>query len=329
MNNFIDFQPNRDFDLIGLGRLCIDLNANEINRPMEQTSTFTKYVGGSPANIAIALSKLGKKTGFIGKIADDQHGRFIMNYLHNCNVDTSGVVKDETGSVTGLVFTEIKSPEECSILMYRDNVADLKLDPNEVNEAYIKRAKAILISGTALAKSPSREAVFVALEYAKRHGVVVVFDIDYRPRTWTSFTEVGVYCRLVAEKSDIILGGREEFDFLEDIYGHPRDDRQTANNWFKHTAQIVLVKHGGAGSTAFTKDGQVHQGVTYKANVVKTFGAGDSFAGAFLYGLLNGLSIEQSQQLGAASASIVVSSHSSSDAMPTIDKIQAVIDAAK
>lgn len=323
--SLIQFQQQRELDLIGVGRLCIDLNANEINRPMELTTTFTKYVGGSPANISIALAKLGKKTGFIGKIADDQHGRFIMNYLQECGIDTSNVVQDLSGSVTGLVFTEIKSPEECSILMYRDNVADLKLEPSDVNEDYIKRAKAILISGTALAKSPSREAVFVALEYAKKHDVVVIFDIDYRPRTWVSLTDVGVYGRLVAEKSDIILGGREEFDLLEDLSGQAKDDRKTADMWFKHKAKIVLVKHGGAGSTAFTRDGQVLKGVTYKANVVKTFGAGDSFAGAFIYGLLNGLSIDESQQLGAASASIVVSSHSSSDAMPTIEKIKAVI----
>lgn len=323
--SIIQFPQQRELDLIGVGRLCIDLNANEINRPMEQTRTFTKYVGGSPANIAVALAKLGKKAGFIGKIADDQHGRFIMDYLQERGIDTSNVVKDTTGSVTGLVFTEIKSPEECSILMYRDNVADLKLAPGDVREDYIKRAKAILISGTALAASPSREAVFVALEYAKKHNVTVIFDIDYRPRTWTSLAEVGVYCRLVAEKSDVILGGREEFDLLEDIIGHPKDDRITADMWFKHGAKIVLVKHGGAGSTAFTADGRVMKGVTYKANVVKTFGAGDSFAGAFIYGLLNGLDIEESQKLGAASASIVVSSHSSSDAMPTIEQIRAVI----
>lgn len=324
MNQLV-FDNSRPMDLIGLGRLCIDLNANEINRPMEETTTFTKYVGGSPANIAIAVAKLGMKAGFIGRIADDQHGRFIHSYLNERGMDTSNVVIDRSGSVTGLVFTEIKSPQECSILMYRDNVADLKLEPGDISEDYIKQARAILISGTALAQSPSREAVFVALEYARKHNVVVIFDIDYRPRTWLSKAETGVYCRLVAEKSDVILGGREEFDLLEDIAGHPRDDRKTAETWFQHRASIVLVKHGGDGSIAYTRDGEAYQGKTFKANVVKTFGAGDSFAGAFIYGLMNGFSIAECQELGAASASIVVSSHSSSDAMPTIEQIQAVI----
>ncbi len=144
----LDFKADRSLDFIGLGRLCIDLNADQFNRPMEETSSFTKYVGGSPANIAIGAARLGLKSGFIGKVSDDQMGRFIVSYLKNNSLDTTGVSIDHTGAVTGLAFTEIKSPEDCSILMYRDNVADLKLDTANVSEDYIKRSKALLISGT-------------------------------------------------------------------------------------------------------------------------------------------------------------------------------------
>ncbi|MCS7462115.1 5-dehydro-2-deoxygluconokinase [Paenibacillus doosanensis] len=325
--SLITFEESRPMDFIGLGRLCIDLNANEIHRPMEETRTFTKYVGGSPANITIAVARLGKASGFIGRVSDDQHGRFITKYLEDRGIDTSNVITDKSGTVTGLAFTEIKSPTDCSILMYRDNVADLKLEPADIREEYIKNAKAIMISGTALAASPSREAVFKAVELARKHRVVVFFDIDYRPYSWSSREETGIYCALVAEKSDVILGGREEFDLLEAPYGPlQKDDQATADRWFAHHAKIVLVKHGGDGSVAFTKDGQSFTGTTFPANVVKTFGAGDSFAGAFIYGLMNGWDISRSQQFGAASASIVVSSHSCSDAMPTAEEIQAVID---
>lgn len=325
--SYFTFDESRPMDFIAIGRLCIDLNANEIHRPMEETRTFTKYVGGSPANITIAVAKLGKKSGFIGRVSDDQHGRFITHYLQERGIDTSCVITDKSGTVTGLAFTEIKSPTECSILMYRDNVADLKLEPGDVSEEYIKNAKAIMISGTALAASPSREAVLKAVDLARKNGTVVFFDIDYRPYTWKSREEVGIYCSLVAEKSDVILGGREEFDLLEEPYGPlQNDDQATADRWFAHHAKIVLVKRGGDGSTAFTKDGQSFKGTTFPANVVKTFGAGDSFAGAFIYGLMNGWDIARSQQFGAASASIVVSSHSCSDAMPSAEEIQAVID---
>lgn len=324
--NPIRFPEGRSLDFIGLGRLCIDLNANEIHRPMEETRTFTKYVGGSPANITIALAKLGARTGFIGKVSNDQFGRFILQYLQDHGINTDNVVTDRTGAVTGLAFTEIKSPTDCSILMYRDNVADLKLAPGDVREDYVKNGKALLISGTALAKSPSREAVFLALEYALKHQVVTFFDIDYRPYNWTSQEETGIYCRLVAEKCDVILGGREEFDLLEQVVGAAgRGDQATADSWFAHRAKMVVVKRGGEGSLAFTRDGQTYRGGTFPAQVVKTFGAGDSFAGAFIYGLMQGWSVDRCQQYGSAAASIVVSSHSCSDAMPTVEQIEQVI----
>lgn len=329
MNN-IHFKHDRELDYIGLGRLCIDLNANEINRPMEETLTFTKYVGGSPANITIALAKLGARTGFIGRVSDDQFGRFIVNYLQERKIDTDHVVVDRSGSVTGLAFTEIKSPTDCSIVMYRDNVADLKLEPQDISEDYIKKAKTLLISGTALAKSPSREAVFQAIDYARKHDVVIIFDIDYRGYTWTSKEETAVYCNLVAEKSDIIIGGREEFDILEVGSGFKaKDDQETAEHWFAYEAKIVVIKHGGDGSVVFSKDGELFRHGVFPTKVIKTFGAGDSFAGAFIYGLLENWGLAQCQEFGSASASIVVSSHSSSDAMPTVEQITSHIKAHK
>ncbi|MCM3633894.1 5-dehydro-2-deoxygluconokinase [Paenibacillus camelliae] len=321
----LQFNASKPLDFIALGRLCIDLNANEIHRPMEDTVTFTKYVGGSPANITIAAAKLGLKSGFIGRISDDQHGRFIKHYLEQHAIDTSNVIVDRSGSVTGLAFTEIKSPTDCSILMYRDNVADLKLEPGDINEAYISSAKALLISGTALAKSPSREAALKAVELAKQNGVVVMFDIDYRGYTWSSKEEAGIYASLIAEKSDVIFGGRDEFMLMELMLGREASDEQIAHRWLDKGAALVVIKHGGDGSVVYTSQGEQYTGRIYPANVVKTFGAGDSYAGAFIYGLMNGVSIPTCQQWGAAAASIVVASHSCSDAMPTFDQITELI----
>ncbi|ATA60143.1 5-dehydro-2-deoxygluconokinase [Geobacillus stearothermophilus] len=323
--SLLTFDQQKPLDFIAVGRLCIDLNANEIHRPMEETVTFTKYVGGSPANIAIGMARLGMKTGFIGRVADDQMGRFIVHYLNNNGIDTSHVITDKSGSVTGLAFTEIKSPTDCSILMYRDNVADLKLEPNDIDEDYIRRAKCLLISGTALAKSPSREAVFLALDYARRHGTVVFFDLDYRPYTWQSKEETAIYYNLAAEKCDVIIGTREEFDMMEQFDGQQRDDEKTAQKWFDYNAKIVVIKHGKDGSVAYTKTGETFAGTIFPANIVKTFGAGDSYAAGFIYGLMNGWPIPKAMEYGAAAASIVISSHSCSDAMPTLAQIEQFI----
>lgn len=325
----LEFKANRPIDVIGLGRLCVDLNADQIHRPMEETKSFTKYVGGSPANIAIGTSRLGLKTGFVGKISDDQMGRFIVNYLEENSMDTNGISVDKTGAVTGLAFTEIKSPEDCSILMYRDNVADLNLDTTEVSEDYIKQTKALLISGTALAASPSREAVFIALEYARKHNVVVIFDLDYRPYTWTSAKETATYYNLAAEKCDVIIGTREEFDMMEQFENEKKTDQQTAQKWFGYHAEIVVIKHGGDGSIGYMRDGSSHKGGIFQTKVLKTFGAGDSYASAFIYGLMNQWDLGRAMEYGSASAAIVISRHSCSEAMPTTDEVDNFLENAK
>lgn len=323
--NWMNYTLNteKEFDLIAIGRACIDLNANEYNCPMEETMSFTKYVGGSPANIAIGSAKLGLNVGFIGKLADDQHGRFIEQYMREAGVDTTNIVIDQEGHKTGLAFTEIKSPEECSILMYRDNVADLYLAPSEVSEEYIQKSKILLVSGTALSKSPSREAVLKAVNLAKKHDVKVVFELDYRPYSWNSAEESAVYYSLVAEQSDIVIGTRDEYNVMEN--NKKSTNKQTTSYLFKHSANLVVIKHGVEGSYAYAKSGEVFSAQAYKTQVLKTFGAGDSYASAFLYALVNGLSIETALKFGSASASIVVSKHSSSEAMPAAEEIEQLI----
>ncbi|MBP1041202.1 5-dehydro-2-deoxygluconokinase [Vagococcus sp. BWB3-3] len=313
----------KKYDVIALGRACVDLNAVEYNRPMEETMTFSKYVGGSPANIAIGSAKLGLKVGFIGKIPDDQHGRFIEHYMAKAGVDTSNMIVDQEGHKTGLAFTEILSPEECSILMYREQVADLYLRPDEIDEDYLKESHSLVISGTALAQSPSREATLKAVTLARKNGIKIVFELDYRPYTWQTKDETAIYYSLVAQQSDIVIGTRDEYDMMENSENGAND--VTIAQLFKHQPELIVIKHGVEGSYAYTKEGDTYRGKAYKTKVLKTFGAGDSYAAAFLYALNSGKGIETALKYGSASAAIVVSKHSSSEAMPTALEIEALI----
>lgn len=312
------------YDVIAIGRACIDLNAVEYNRPMEETKTFSKYVGGSPANIAIGAAKLGLKVGFIGKIPDDQHGKFIKEYMEEVGVNTAGMVFDQAGHKAGLAFTEIKSPSECSILMYRDEVADLYLQPEEISEEYLAAAKRLVISGTALAQSPSREAIFKALSIAKNHGVEVIFELDYRPYTWKSAEDVAVYYQLAAKQADIVIGTRDEFDMLEGKENGKNE--ATIQYLFEYSPKLIIIKHGVDGSYAYEKAGRVTRGYAYRSNVLKTFGAGDSYAAALITALAHGKDVAGALQYGSAAAAIVVSKHSSSEAMPTIAQIETLIE---
>lgn len=323
--NSIKFDNSKAIDVIPIGRVAIDFNPNEIHRPLHESRTFTKYVGGSPANIAVGLARLGKKVGFIGKVSDDQFGTFVTNYFEKEGIDTSNISKAKNGESLGLTFTEILSPTESSILMYRNGIADLQLSIEDISEEYIKNAKAIVVSGTALAASPSREATFVAIEYAKKHGTVVIFDVDYRSYTWKSEEEIAVYYSLVGRVSDVVIGSREEFDLMEKLIVNGSTDEETAKRWLGYGNKIVVIKHGKEGSTAYTDDGNVFKIKPFPVKLLKSFGGGDAYGSAFIYGLLEGWDVIDALEFGSASAAMLVASHSCSEDMPTAEAIKEFI----
>ena len=299
------------------------------SRPLSESSNFNKYVGGSPANIAVGLARLGCKVGFAGCVSADQFGDFVVDYFEKEGIDTSHVTRAKNGECIGLTFTEILSKEQSSILMYRDNAADFCLAPEDIDEEYIASAKAIVISGTALAKSPSREACLKAIMLAKKNNVRIVFDIDYRAYTWKSKDEIAVYYSLAAQNADIIMGSREEFDLTEGIVGIKSSDKESAEYWQSFGATICVIKHGKEGSTAYTNDGKFYNIKPFPANLLKGFGGGDGYGSAFLYSLLQGKDIIDCLEFGSASASILVSAHSCSDAMPSALQVETFIRESK
>lgn len=322
---YITFDPEKEYDLILLGRVAIDFNPVDLNRPLEESANFNKYLGGSPANIAVGMARLGKKVGFIAKVSDDQFGDYVTHYFQKEGIDTSHISRCKNGENLGLTFTEILSPSESRILMYRDGVADLMLEPEDVDEEYIRRAKALLISGTALAASPSREAALKALMLAKKNNVAVIFDIDYRAYTWKNPDEISIYYSLVAKESDLILGSREEFDLTERILGVCRDDNESAKRWQSCGCKIVVIKHGKEGSTAYTCDGNHYAVKPFPTNALKGFGGGDGYASSFIRALIDGCSVPQALEYGSASASMLISAHSCSAAMPTLAEVEQFI----
>lgn len=323
----IEFDQTKTRDLVLIGRATIDFNPNEMNRTLDKVKTFSMYLGGSPGNMAVGVNKLGKKVGFIGCVSNDQFGDFIVNYFENIGVDTSQITRAKNGENLGLTFTEIKSPTESSILMYRNQAADLMIAPEDISEEYIADSKILLISGTALAASPSREACLLAVRYAKKHGVKVIFDVDYREYTWKSMEEISVYYSIVAAQADIIIGSREEIDLTEGI---PADsgiaDHTLAEKYIAQGAKIVVIKHGKRGSIGYTADKQAFKVDSYRVKLLKSFGGGDAYGSAFIYGLLEGWPVEEALRHGTAHAAMVVASHSCSDAMQTVEQIKAFME---
>ena len=322
---YIEFDNSKEFDLILLGRVAVDLNPVDYYCPLNESTTFKRYLGGSPANIAVGLARLGKKCGFFARVSDDQLGTFVTDYFDNEGIDTSHIKRCENGEKIGLTFTEIKSETESSIVMYRNEAADLKLDVEDIDEEYINKAKAILISGTALAESPSREAALKAVALAKKTGVPIIFDIDYRAYNWKNADEIAIYYSSVAREADIILGSREEYDLTEKFIKVGMTDKESAAYWHSQNAKIVIIKHGKEGSTAYTNDGESYSIKPFPVKLLKSFGGGDGYASAFLYGVFEGWEIIDALEFGSASAAMLVASHACSQDMPSVDAVKEFI----
>lgn len=321
----IHFDQTRPFDMVLLGRATVDLNPADMYMPLSKSGTYKKYLGGSPANIAVGLARLGKKCGFFGRISDDQFGDFVIDEFTREGVDVSRMARCVNGEKLGLTFTEVLSPHESSILMYRNGIADLSLSVEDIDEKYIADAKALLISGTALAESPSREAALKALMLARRTNTPVVFDIDYRAYNWKNPDDISIYSSIVACDAAIILGSREEYDLMERLVKEKTDDEGSAKFWFSRNAQLVIIKHGKEGSIAYTRDGRSFSIKPFPVEPLKGFGGGDGYASAFLFGLLEGWDIMDALEFGSASASILVASHGCSCFMPVLEELKAFI----
>lgn len=328
---YVEFDESRPLDLVLLGRVAIDFNpayndqVKEEFKPLKKVHMFEKFVGGSPANIAVGVTRHGLKAGFLGKVSDDQFGEYVVDYFNEQGIDTSHITKCTGGEKLGLTFTEMLSPKESSILMYRNCIADLQLHVDDIDEEYIKSAKAILISGTALAQSPSREAAIKAVLLAKRNNTRIIFDIDYREYNWKNDDEISIYYSIVAKEADIIMGSREEFDLTERLIKPGMNDEESAALWQSHHAKIVVIKHGMKGSTAYTNDGQKFSIKPFPVEARKGFGGGDGYGSGFLYGLYQGWEIIDCLEFGSAEASMMVRSNNCSDSLPGPAEVSAFI----
>ena len=233
---------------------------------------------------------------------------------------------DDSGSRTSLAITELK-PSGGHVVIYRNNAADLTLTPEDIDPQYIASAKVLVVTGTALSASPSREATFAAIEYARAAGTVVALDLDYRAYSWNSEKESAIYYRLAAERSDILIGNREEFDVLESMIAPGNnDDNATAKRFLTGNTKVILLKAGELGSKVYTRNNDYFEQGIFPVEVCKPFGSGDSYAGTVLLALIRGKSLREAVKMGSAAAAINVSKDTCTEAMPTREELAAFIE---
>jgi 5-dehydro-2-deoxygluconokinase len=303
-------------DFCVLGRIGYDLYAVEHNRPLPEVEHFSRHVGGSSANIAVGLSRLGMRVGIISCVGRDALAGYLLKFLHAEGVDAQFVTQ-AAGYGTSLCLTEVSPPDHFPQVFYRHRPADGQVVVGQGEKAFIRRAKTFVTNGTSLAASPSRESTLAALETAREGGVRTVFDMDYRDSSWETAEEAGRVARKALPWVDIVLGNTQEIAILT---GEPDPDAQVKA--VLSTGVGVLVRKLGAeGVEAHTRE-QSFRVAPFPIKVVSTIGAGDGFAAGFLYAFHRKLPLEDCLRYGNASAAIVVSRVSCSDAMPQRSELE-------
>ena len=301
-----------------LGRIGYDLYSEQPLVPLPQVRHFSRYLGGSSANMAVGLSRLGARVGIISCLSDDSLSRFLLDFLQAENVDTSHV-KCAPGFLPSLCLTEITPPDRFPQVFYRHDAVDIMLDIEPADLDYLAQARMFITNGTSICASPSRESTYLALERAKQAGCRVIFDVDYRSMSWRKPEEAGLAVRLALPFVDVLIGNQLE---LKLVAGVNDLDRATAT--LRERAPMLVSKLGEQGTRVWTGSESVFL-PPYSAEVVSTIGAGDGFASGFLYAMLNGRSVEECLHHGNAAAAIVVSRLSCSEAMPRLPELEEMI----
>ncbi len=216
------FASGRSRDVICLGRLAVDLYAQQVGARLEDVSTFAKYLGGSSANIAFGCARLGLQSAMLTRVGNDHMGRFLTETLANEGCDISHVRIDQD-RLTALVLLGLKDRDTFPLVFYRENCADMAVDEADFDEAFIASSKALLITGTHFSTEQTNRASRRALDYARRNQVRTVLDIDYRPVLWGLTGKADGETRFVASEGvtahlqrilplfDLIIGTEEEF----------------------------------------------------------------------------------------------------------------------
>jgi 5-dehydro-2-deoxygluconokinase len=319
----------RIFDLISMGRTIVDVYGDQVGCGLEETSSFSKYVGGCPANIAIGTARLGLRVAHVTRVGDDHHGRFLRDQLSREGVDVSHV-KTDPMHLTGVAFLGIRDQDTFPLLHYRDNCADMAISAEDYSREFIGSATAILVTGSHITTKKAAANVDAAIAYAKASGTRVIFDIDYRPVFWRLVAKDAGESRYVSSEvatsatqhvlpnADLIVGTEEEIR----IAGGDMDTRKALENIRRVSAAPIVMKRGPQGCLVF--DGAIPAdldkgilGPGFAVEVFNIVGAGDGFLSGFLSGWLRDATWQECCRRGNACGALVVSRHGCSPASPT------------
>lgn len=303
-----------------VGRAGMDLYADPPGTRTEEATQFSAALGGSSANIAVALAKLGQQVALVSTVSDDAVGRFCYNELRRYGVDHAHVSTKSGEARTSLAVVETRAVDTQSVI-YRNNAADFDMTVADVDQVDLTGVGALILTGTVLAMQPSRGASLAIMARARTAGVVVVLDVDYRPYSWASAAEAMQAYADAAVMADILIGNDDEFGVMA---GAKADGLALARHYAR--TRVVVYKMGAEGAITITPDTEFETPI-FPVTALKPTGAGDSFMGGLMAGLACALPLPDAVRQGAAAAAIVVTRVGCAPAMPTQVEIDAFMKA--
>jgi 5-dehydro-2-deoxygluconokinase len=299
-----------------LGRAGMDLYADPPGTEAEHAAQFTSALGGSAANIAAGLARLGGEVSLISAVSDDAVGRFVRHQLQHYGVDDQYVMTVKGQLRTSLAVVETRA-ENCQNTLYRNNAADFAISEDHITSVPWQPGDQLIVTGTALAAEPSRTATLLALLRARAAGVVTTLDIDYRPYSWPSANEAAEVLHKAATLCSTVIGNDEEFAVLA---GPGQHGLVIAETLAEHGTRCVIYKMGAKGAISFA-DGERFETGVFPVKALKPTGAGDAFMSGFMMARTKGASAHDAVLRGSAAAAIVVARVGCAPAMPMPDEL--------
>ncbi|MGO4915783.1 5-dehydro-2-deoxygluconokinase [Pseudogemmobacter sp. W21_MBD1_M6] len=299
-----------------VGRVGMDLFPDP-GIATEDAAHFTADMGGSSANIAAGLVKLGAQAALVTCVSDDAVGRFCVNKLRHYGVDTAYVKAVGGEARNSLALYESRVVGHQSVI-YRNGAADFEMTEADVEQVDYDRFSVLVAAGTVFAAEPSRSACFRAFELAHAAGLPIIFDVDYRPYSWPSARVAEQVLSRAGALADVIVGNDDEFGFMA---GGKDKGLAKARDLAATTASIVVYKMGEHGAISITADGEMRTGI-FPVAALKPTGAGDSFMAGLLSSMGAGHGLESAILRGSACAAIVVARPGCAPAMPTANDLE-------
>ena len=327
----------KSLDAVMIGRAGVDLYGDQIGGRLEDMGSFAKYIGGSPTNTSIGAARLGLKTALITRVGNDAMGTFIREELQREGVATDHV-KTDPDRLTALVLLGIRDTESFPLIFYRENCADMAICEEDISEALIASAKAVVTSGTHFSTPTTKAANMRALNLAAKHGAKRVIDLDYRPVLWgladkgdgetrfVSNDNVTAHLQEVLSHMDLIVGTEEEFH----IAGGSTDTVEALRAIRRISSATFVLKLGAQGCAVFQgaipamiDDGLIVEG--FPIEVFNVLGAGDAFMGGLLRGYLRGEDWVTACRYANACGAFAVSRHACAPSYPSEEEMQTFI----